>query len=228
MAFSVSDAFMTKVGPLPAIAWAGMAGGAFVIYKYATQDKSEPVTAVVGDTVPDYATGGVGGADDFSDGYGNAVFNGNTPGTTQGTVPSQAIQNNSDWGKRAVDYLISIGTNPTDASFAISTYLYGTGATLNTVQSAALNTALRQFGNPPDGVIIPPPTTPPPASGSPNTPVPGSNEEREQTRQQLMMTGDLTSQGYVKRTYWSTITDAQKARLQSLGFLPVPSGYGDW
>jgi hypothetical protein len=211
MAFSVQDAFMTKVGPLPAIAWAGMAGGAFVVYKYATRDNGTTVTTV-GDSVPDYASGGVGGADDFGDGYGNAVFSGTAPGTALNGQPSQAVQTNSDWGKRASDYLIAQGVNPTDAQMAISTYLFGTGQQLNTVQSAALQTALRVFGTPPEGVIIPPPTTTPtveqeeelPNNVQPGTPYTGINPTTNQ----------------IDMALWQDLSAADRSAMLAQGYLP--------
>lgn len=169
------DAFMTKIGPLPAIAWAGMAGGAFVLFKYATQKNDSPSVSVIPDSVPDYATGGVGTSDDFSDGYGNAYYTGSSaPPTGVMTQPTQAVQTNMDWGRRAADWLIAMGINPTDAQYAISAFLYGSGE-LNTTQQSALNSALRQFGTPPEGVAVPPPVSTPtqtPAAPAPTAVTP--------------------------------------------------------
>jgi hypothetical protein len=154
---NISEAFTTKVGPLPAIAWAGMAGGVFVVYKYATRDR-EPAIATVGGT-PDY--GGVGNADDFSNGYGNATGSfGGGGGTATGTVPPMAIADNVTWSQRAINYLVSTGTTVADATRAINAYLFGTGAALNSTQNAAWQRAVTHLGTPPEGVLDAPITTP--------------------------------------------------------------------
>lgn len=180
---NISEAFTTKVGPLPAIAWAGMAGGVFVIYKYATRSK-EPAIATVGDTIPDYASGGVGNADDFSNGYGNATGSfGGSGGTATGTVPPIGILDNVAWGVQALNYLVSTGTSVSDATRAIHTYLYGTGEPLNSTQNAAWQRAVTHLGNPPEGILDSPtvtpdtptvvPVVPPPTTGNVTTlPIP--------------------------------------------------------
>lgn len=162
----IKEAFTTKVGPLPAIAWAGMAGGVFVIYKYATRDK-EPVIATVGDTIPDYASGGVGDADDFGNGYGNATgsYVVGPGGTATGTIPGTAILDNATWGIRAINYLVSTGTTVADATKAIHSYLYGTGEALNSSQNAAWQRAVEHLGNPPEGVLNAPPAIPDTSGG---------------------------------------------------------------
>lgn len=149
-----------KVGPLPAIAWAAMVGGIYIVYRYhkaaQTNAATTAATNAVQTSVPDLGT-----ADNFSQGYSNAAGNGSSAiGSTSAVSTLTSPLTNIDWGKRAQDYLISLGVNPPDAATAVSSYLYNTGQQLNDVQQGALNTALHQFGTPPEGVIIPPPAPP--------------------------------------------------------------------
>lgn len=156
----IKGVFTRKIGPLPAIAWGGILGGVYVLFRYYKNATSPEPVAV---NTPLGAVGDIGSADDFSDGYGNATgdFGGSIiPGSTTSTSYQEpAVQTNQDWGKRAANYLISIGINPLDAQQAINSYLYTSGD-LNSTQSAALAQALFHFGTPPEGVIAPPATIP--------------------------------------------------------------------
>jgi hypothetical protein len=166
-----------KIGPLPAIGWAGIVGAIFVGFKYYESSKSNKATdAAVADavtTLPD-AVGDIGSSGDFSNGYGNATGNGAGLGSsTTNSYVDAAPDDNQTWGKRAINYLLSLGVNPTDAATAIASYINQTGQALNSVQSAALQSALQHYGAPPDGLITPPPTTPPPIAGqTPAIPTP--------------------------------------------------------
>jgi hypothetical protein len=163
----IKEVFTTKIGPLPAIAWGGILGGAYVVYRYIKARNDVPTSPVT-----EY--GDVGDADDFGMGFTNT-----TPGLgavggsiVNGPTIDLTPTDNTSWGKRALDWAISQGFNPIDAQFALATYLFGTNATLNTTQSAILRQILSKFGTPPEGVIIPPPTTPaPPVVVTPKPPV---------------------------------------------------------
>lgn len=178
----IKGTLTNKIGPLPAIAWGVILGGAFIGYKYykAAKAPAAPAPVVGVDPTLGGAVGDVGNADDFSDGYGNATgnFGGSIiPGSTTTTgYQEPAVQSNTDWGKRAVTLLIAEGYNPLDASTAVSSYLY-TGMQLNSSQGAMLAIAIQKLGPPPDGVIAPPDvvdtTTPTPTpTPTPTTPKP--------------------------------------------------------
>lgn len=150
--------FTRKIGPLPAIAWAGIAGGVYVAYKYATKPK---VAANPDGTVTAFAPLDTSNSDISS---GTTT---DTGGTTASSYVQSATLDNTTWGKEAVNWLISTGVLPTDAANAISAYLYGSQESLNSTQSAALNGALSHFGSPPEGVIAPPIVTTNPAVTQP-------------------------------------------------------------
>lgn len=157
----LKDTLTTKIGPLPAIAWGGILGGAYVVYRYYKASNAPAPSPIATGSETDLGT-----ADDFNVGFGPT-----TPGLGGGSVVNSPTtvttpDNNSLWGKLVSDWLIAQGFNPTDVQLAISSYLYGTGEALNSTQSAILRSALRQFGTPPEGVIPPPVTTP----ATPTTP----------------------------------------------------------
>lgn len=170
---NIKEVFTTKVGPLPAIAWAGMAGVGYYVYARRKASNAGPAplvsTGSAGDPLMDS-----GSSPGYSDGagnyYGSATMNPTNVGTGDAT-----ISDNSTWGKRAADWLIAQGISPSDAQTAIANYLYGTGEN-NGTQASALNLALQHLGTPPGGVIAPPPVTPqtpvtPPAPPAPPAPV---------------------------------------------------------
>lgn len=165
----VKELLTHKVGPLPAIGWAALVGGTYVAYAYYKRAKT-PVTTNAAQQAIVAGNPDLGGADDFSNGYTDAsdIVNGSTATTTY--VPP-AISDNASWATQAVNWLIATGITPTEASHVVSTYIYGTGATLNTSQGAALNLVLSHFGSPPEGVLDPPTIADPVPDPTP-TPVP--------------------------------------------------------
>lgn len=170
---TIGERLTTKIGPLPVVAWAGIAAGAYVVYAYATRGSSSepsasPVTGFPGE---------VGDADDFSDSYGNATggYNVNA-GTVTSTTPNQGIMDVSTWAQRSIGYLIANGYTVTDATTAIWNYLNHEETALTSTQIAAWEQAIKSFGLPPGGEYYEPPTkqgstttTPPPSD---NTDVP--------------------------------------------------------
>lgn len=172
-----------KIGPLPAIGWAGIAGGIFVGFRYWKAKNATDTSTNVGADVAPVANGlpGVGDSSDFSQGYSDAAgsyvvgTSGNTSTASQ-VYTEPAAATNNDYGKRALNWLIAQGVNPQDASTALSSYLYSTGEALNDTQSAALNEAITHFGAPPEGIIAPPPVvTTPPVVNTPTTAAPTDN-----------------------------------------------------
>lgn len=171
-----------KVGPLPAIAWAGIAGGIFVgfrYYKARNAAASAPTTATA-DTTTGAALGypSTGTSSDFSSGYSDAagsyVVGTSTPSSASQIYTEPTVATNVDWGQRALNWLIAQNVNPGDASTALASYLNSDGTALNDTQNAALNEAITHFGAPPEGIIAPPPVvvnTPAPPVTTVNTPV---------------------------------------------------------
>jgi hypothetical protein len=175
-------AFTQKIGPLPAIAWAGMAGGVFVVIAYVKRAKTP--APMVNSGYPDdtslttdpYGLGGAGGISSSGGGGGGT--------SATDLTPNQAIQTNQDWARQTTNYLIALGMDPIAVTHAITTFLYGTGEALNSTEAAMLATALRVFGQPPDGAIIPPPiqtqaptvVTPAPAPAAPAPATPNAGQ----------------------------------------------------
>jgi hypothetical protein len=208
----VKGAFTEKIGPLPAIAWAGMAGGTFVVYRYIQARKHAATSAT--ETVVDTQGEGFGLNQDSASPWGSTGGGGGssvvTPTTTTGSP-----QSNVDWGTLAQNWGIGQGFNPTDVATALGAYLYGTGQTLNSTQSGILQTILHQFGTPPEGVIIPPPTTnaPPLTNTPPSAPTPTQPSGQNGN----VSTGPALT-GY---EYWQRL-EAQRVR----SFAPTGASYG--
>ena len=75
-------------------------------------------------------------------------YNGSVTTTPNAGASSKT---NAQWAKNTADSLIASGSNPADVNNAISAYL--SGGTLNSVWSAIIATALRLYGNPPEGIV---------------------------------------------------------------------------
>jgi hypothetical protein len=160
--------FKAKIGPLPAIGWAGVVGGTIVLYKMYKNRTTTSVPAGTQDPNQMYATSGTGA----DAGYGNATssYNGSTSTATD-VIGEPAIPDDTTWGRRALNWLISQGVNPADASTALNAYLNG-NSSVNSTQLAALNEALTHFGAPPSGVRPIPSASSTASVGGSNTPPP--------------------------------------------------------
>lgn len=192
---SLKDNLEHKIGPLPAIAWAAIPAAGFIGWRYYKHSKQAAVVPVgnTGDATFSPNTGSasdLSSASDFTSGFTNSTPP--SPGSINnaGTYTDPTVSDNTDWSKRAVNWLISQGVNPITATTALSSYVYSTGQALNDEQTAALNEALIHFGTPPEGVIAPPPTTTAPVvtNTAPATPaaaaaapVDNSNNDRIQS-----------------------------------------------
>lgn len=138
----VPDAVTKKIGPLPGWAWAALAvGGAWGYHLWrgrsAPQQVAVTPVADASGTMPVVA-GNLPGTN---------TSNGYTPAGPQGTV----TPTNASWAKMVADALITSGGNPTDVSNALDAYT--NGSSLSTAQQSIINTALRQYGAPPQGVL---------------------------------------------------------------------------
>lgn len=160
-----------KVGPLPLGVWLVAGGG---IYWYLSRNKSAS-TAGAANQQTDPA-GNIGSIDPAT-GYvygtpeDTAALAANNAGTGTGTTPpsgttAQTYPDNATWGRAAVNYLVGIGIDPTEANQAISLYL--ASQSLTTQYQGDVNLAIQALGAPPSlpgptgnnpgGVVTPPGT----------------------------------------------------------------------
>lgn len=120
-----------QVGPLPLGAWLAVVGGGLGIAYFMNKNAGEPEQVQLSES-------GVG--------------EGGTPGWIDLEPPEReepVEETNSAWSRKAIDWLILQGANPVNANGAINRYL--NGESLDTRQRALVNSALRQFGSPPEG-----------------------------------------------------------------------------
>lgn len=160
------DRITTKVGPLPAWAWAAIPAAGYVAWSYyrASQGTAEGVT--------DAATGGAEGTDaaDYGINQGGTYLPGygSAPNGSSNLPPVTVPEfNNLAWARQAVNYLISEGIPALDAVTAINAYIYGVPSQITQAQFNALQKAIQKFGPAPETAfpptVKPPTTTPPPA-----------------------------------------------------------------
>lgn len=168
------DFLKTKMGPLPLGVWLGIALAVYVYY-------SRKNSSGVGDGNQTDPAGNVGTINPQT-GYvagspeDKAALAGSS-GTTSDTQPSGstvagAYPDNNAWGRAAVNYLVSLGVDPTSANEAIQNYL--TSQKMTTQQQATVNLAVQGLGPPPDlpgpvGTAPGPVVTPPPGTKPPGT-----------------------------------------------------------
>lgn len=153
----IGGAFTKKIGPLPGWAWLVIVVGSAYGWYYWKGGHSVGASAPAPASLStDTGAGTYTGA--TTDTTGTSAFNGSVNTTPAGAAPSTT---NAQWARNVADGLVTSGANPTDVSNAISAYL--NGQTLTATQNAIINTALRQYGQPPEGVIAvhsPAPVTP--------------------------------------------------------------------
>jgi LysM repeat protein len=136
------DQLKGKLGPLPVWGW-GLIGGVVIGgYMYYRKRKAAAATANTNagsqySGTNDSSNGGSAG--ELATTQGNAASGSNVTGTLAG------------WASQAVNWLIGQGSNPTDASNAISAYI--NGQTLTPAQETMVNNSLTEFGAPPSGVL---------------------------------------------------------------------------
>lgn len=154
----LAERLTTKVGPLPAWAWAAIPAGAYIIYSYLNRgDDGGVVEAPVDEEFINE------GSYPSLPGYPDAPYG--SPNYPDDREPDR--YNNQDWSQQAIAYLISTGVRSEVANRAIGAYLYGLPPTLNNEEYNALQRALLQLGPAPDGGRIPPRTGKPPPDDKP-------------------------------------------------------------
>lgn len=172
----VGNVLTRKVGPLPVVAWAGIAVVVWYVVRKKTATPAATTTAVAGSgnepgtegTDPagntgliDPATGYVYGTPEDLAALGQQ--NESSTGSSGGTSTTQTYTTNAAWEDAAINYLVGLGTDPVEANSAIAAYL--TSQTLTTTQQAEVNEAIQALGAPPQ--------PPSPASSTPVVNPPG-------------------------------------------------------
>lgn len=146
-----------QVGPLPIGAWIGVVGGGLLIGWYFSKGATKPDSGVqVPLTEPGVGQGG-----------GQFIFD----PPTQVETPAAEIQTNSDWARKATNWLIAKGYDPSASVSAVTKFLTGQNRTLH--EQTLINLALLEYGAPPDEVPLPETPAPQPKpSPAPGTPKP--------------------------------------------------------
>lgn len=147
----IPAALSRQVGGLPVYGWAAIVGGGLLLGRRLAAGRG----------------GGSGGGTPtpFVDPNPTGYIATGEPGTTTGPTGSGPVKptTNAEWRRAAVDYLVSNGTAPVIAERAIGRYL--SGAALDAQDAAAVNTAVRYLGSPPEAP--PTPDTPVKTPGVP-------------------------------------------------------------
>jgi fibronectin type III domain protein len=156
---------MHKIGPLPIIVWAVAIG---VIYYVVVKKKTPGGSTAAGQTDPagnvgsiNPATGYVYGSPQDTSALGEQSStgdSGSTSGSGGSTVAGQYSDNNS-WARAAINLLVGMGVDPTEANSAIEQYIGG--QPLTTAQQGEVNLAIQSIGAPPQ----------PPAPGTSPSPI---------------------------------------------------------
>jgi nucleoid-associated protein YgaU len=164
----VGGALTKKIGPLPGFAWLLIVVGAAYGWYYWKGGHSVGASAPAPASLStDTGAGTYTGATTDTTG---STFNGSVSTTPAGAAPATT---NAQWARNVADGLITSGANPTDVENALSAYL--NGQTLTPTQNAIINTALRQYGQPPEGIIAvhsPAPVAAPKPVAAPGKPAP--------------------------------------------------------
>lgn len=174
MANQLVTRLTTKVGPLPAWAWAAIPATAYVAWSYYKASQGDSYISDVEDTgelsvydpVGEY---GINSGGAYLPGYGTM------PDGTSNLPPVEAPKpTNQTWFRQASNYLISEGFQPKDIITALNAYLYGTPDKINSTQMNALQRALIFLGAAPEPAFIPAetPNTPNPVPKPPTPPTP--------------------------------------------------------
>jgi Fibronectin type III domain len=165
-----ADFLKQKIGPLPLFVWIAIGLG---LYLYFQKRGSGSGTAAPGTnqaTDPagnigtiDPATGYVDGTPEdlasiAADNGGGSGSSG-TSSTSGATVAGQFSDNNA-WASAAINYLVGLGIDPTQANEAVQDFL--ASQPLSVTQQADVNEAIQSLGAPP---------TPPGPSGTTSAPV---------------------------------------------------------
>lgn len=147
----IKGLFGKKVGPLPLGVWVLAAAGIWYVVSKRSSSSSTQATDPAGNVgVIDPATGYVYGSS--QDQAALAASSGGGTGSTTDTSSSNSTTagvyaDNDAWGRAAVNYLVGLGVDPTQASEAIQQYL--SSQVLTSQQQGDVNLAIQALGPPP-------------------------------------------------------------------------------
>lgn len=197
-----ASVFTRKLGPLPVWAW-GVAVAA--VYLLVVKRKGAAGT-VGGSTDPagnsgaiDPATGYVYGSSQDTSALGaqsSAGSSGTVSGSGGSTIAGQ-YATNDQWQRAAINFLVGLGIDPTEANNAIGTFL--ASQPLTSAQQADVNIAIQSLGAPPT------PPQPGNSSGPIAQPSPGTTYATNPVTG--LSTTNLTSNAVT--VVWSKSTNAQ-------------------
>jgi hypothetical protein len=160
----IKEALTRKIGPLPAGVWIVIAVAVF----YYVSQRNKAGSAGGGQTDPagnvgtiDPKTGYVyGTAEDAAAlGSGSSSLGGSSDSGTGGSTVAGQYADNNAWAIAAINYLVSIGVDATEANTAITQFL--ASQQLTTQQQADVNLVIQRLGAPPS----------PPEPGGNTTPI---------------------------------------------------------
>jgi hypothetical protein len=149
---SVGNKLTTRIGPLPAWAWAAIPAGGFIIWSYIRNASAG--AGVNGDPAPA----------PVDEEYLNTGYPSITPSGGFVTAPSgssnpptvtQPPYTNTLWRRDAYNYLISQQIEPVMAVRVLDAYLKGLNIQLNVTEMNALQMAIGHLGEAPNGGKIP-------------------------------------------------------------------------
>ena len=170
------DFLKTKLGPFPLIVWLG-AGLALMLYlQHRNKSVAGQGTDPAGNTGQiNPQTGYVYGSPEDKAAQASNAGTTTETSSSASTVAGKYVDNNA-WARAAINYLVGIGIDPSQANEAIQQYLSSQQTT--TAQQADVNEAIQALGPPPDlpgpvGTAPGPVVTPPPGPKPPPPPPPG-------------------------------------------------------
>jgi LysM repeat protein len=211
----VGSVFMKKIGPLPVIAWAGIAGVVYYVVKKRAGSSAKTTTATAANNSGEPGTMGTDpagntGLIDPSTGYvygtpsDQAALGGSgnsgSSGSGSGSSTTATYTTNTAWEDAAINYLVGLGVDPVSANSAIAAYLGS--QSLSVTQQAEVNEAIQSLGAPPQPPSPAPSTpvvSPPGTSGGPyakNPPTGLATSSVTATSASLKWNGATGAKGY--------------------------------
>lgn len=139
-------------------------------------------------------------------------------GASGSGASNSGIETNSDWLRKGVAYLISLGKNPGDSQVALQTYL--SGSSLSYTQGQMRDYVVKEYGIPPEDFIAG--NTSAPVATKTNTPTPAPTNTAAATktatpavRRYTVVSGDSLSKIASRYgTTWQAIYNANRSQIR--------------
>lgn len=168
---SIKEALGRKIGPLPLAVWLVLAAGVFwYVSKRNKASGAAAQTDPAGNTGSiDPQTGYVYGSpqDQAALGGGSSSLGTSSDSGTGGSTVAGSYPDNQAWAVAAINYLVSIGVDPTQANAAITAFV--DSQQLTPQQQADVNLVIQRIGappSPPEPGGAPGPVVTPPGGGA--------------------------------------------------------------